>query len=199
MELMLGVDFMPSGGIHLCVGKRVLDKLKKHESMEYYVGLVSADSWRNSSSTKLGTHFLDGINSIDYRYDLFFNKYSSHMSNDFVFGYLIHLITDKYWYSNDFITSNIYEDEYSDLKRLCSNLVEVYGIPKLHMPCNFDNLISELDSSGIEHTISYLNSVNYVGGVSEKFDIEKVKKCIEKTSDFVVSEIKRLGDFYGCK
>lgn len=183
---------MPSGGIHLCVGKRVADRLNIRHSMEFYIGVVSADSWRNSSSTKLGTHFLDGINSTFYRYDLFFDKYSSYMDNDFVLGYLIHLITDKYWYSNNFITSNIYEEDYDDLKKLCSSLVDFYDIPKLYLPSSLDNPISELDSSGISHTVCYLNSVNYIGGVSENFDIELVKECIEKTSDFVVSEINRL-------
>ena len=35
---------MPTGAIHLCVGKRVLEKLNINESMNYYIGTVSADS-----------------------------------------------------------------------------------------------------------------------------------------------------------
>ena len=115
---------MPAGGIHLCVGKVVADKLSINKSMEFYVGCVSADSWRNSNSTKMGTHFLDNNDSIDYHYDVFFNKYSKYINNLFVLGYLVHLITDKYWYGNNFITSNIYEDNYDDLKKLCSYLIE---------------------------------------------------------------------------
>lgn len=183
---------MPAGGIHLCVGKRVAEKLNINQCMEYYIGVVSADSWRNSSSTKLGTHFLDSIDSINYHYDFFYKKYSSYMNNEFVIGYLIHLITDKYWYSNSFVTSNIYEDEYDALKRLCSNLIERYSIPKLFLPDNLVNPISELDSKGIICTIDYLNSVNYVPGDCYKFDINEVIDCIEKTSDFIFNEIIRL-------
>ena len=100
--------------IHLCVGKKVAEKLNINKSMEYYIGIVSADSWRKSNSTKLGTHFLDSIDSNDYHYDYFYKKYLKYMDMDFVIGYLIHLITDKYWYKNNFVTSNIYEDEYDD-------------------------------------------------------------------------------------
>ena len=182
---------MPAGGIHLCVGKRVADKLNINKSMEYYVGVVSADSWRRSSSTKMGTHFLDSIDSIDYHYDAFFNKYYDCMDNEFVIGYLIHLITDKYWYSNGLVASNIYEDDYYDLKKLCSCLVKHYNIPKLFLPSGIDNPIEELDSSGIIHTIDYLNDVNYVTG-SSKFDLGEVISCIELTSDFIVGEIIRL-------
>ena len=183
---------MPAGGIHLCVGKMVAEKLNINKSMEYYIGIVSADSWRKSSSTKLGTHFLDSIDSIDYHYDVFYEKYSNYMNMDFVVGYLIHLITDKYWYFNNYVTSNIYEDEYDALKRLCSNLIKQYDIPKLFLPDNLFNPISELDSKGIIYTIDYLNDVNYVSGDCYKFDIDEVIDCIEKTSDYVVNEITRL-------
>lgn len=185
---------MPAGGIHLCVGKRVADKLNINKSMEFYIGLVAADSWRNSSSTKMGTHFLDSIDSIDYHYDLFFNKYFDYMDNLFVLGYLVHLITDRYWYSNNFITSNIFEDEYYDLKRLCSDLVKYYNIPKLFLPDGLDNPISELDSDGIIYTIDYLNDVDYTEGCSEIFNIDDVVSCIERTSNFIVGEIIKLRD-----
>lgn len=185
---------MPAGGIHLCVGKRVLEKMNIKSSMFFYVGCVSADSWRNSSSTKMGTHFLDSNDSINYRYDEFFSKYFKYIDNDFVLGYLVHLITDKYWYGNDFITSNIYEDDYDDLKKLCSYLIKCYDIPKLFLPDNLYNPISELDSDGIIYTINYLNDVNYVTGQSVNFDFNCVKFSIEKTSDFIVNEIVRLKD-----
>ena len=187
---------MPTGAIHLCVGKRVLEKLNINESMNYYIGTVSADSWRNSSSTKMGTHFLDSNDSIDYHYDVFYNKYFRCMDNVFVFGYLVHLITDKYWYRSNFITSNIYEDDYDDLKRLCSSLIKYYNIPKLFLP-ELDNPISELDSSGIIYTIDYLNDVDYVDGESVSFDIDLVKSSIEKTSDFIICELERLKNLVG--
>ena len=78
---------MPAGGIHLCVGKRVADKLNISKSMVYYVGVVSADSWRRSSSTKMGTHFLDSMDSVDYHYEEFFNKYCDYLDNEFVMDY----------------------------------------------------------------------------------------------------------------
>lgn len=185
---------MPSGGIHLCVGKRVADILNIKKSMNFYVGVVSADSWRNSTSTKIGTHFLSSVDSLDYNYDLFYRKYLKYMDNEFVIGYLIHLITDKYWYSNNFITSNILEDQYIDFKRACSILIHNYDIPRLELPSDLFNPILELDGSGIISTINYLNGVNYVSGSTDKFNINELVYYIEKTSYYVVDEIERLRD-----
>ena len=105
---------MPAGGIHLCVGASVADSLNIDKSMSFFVGTVCADSWRNSSSTKMGTHFLSMESSLDYDYDFFYNKYLNYMNYEFVVGYLIHLITDKFWYVNNYVTSNISVDDYND-------------------------------------------------------------------------------------
>lgn len=183
---------MPSGAIHLCVGKKVAERLHINTSMEYYIGVVSADSWRNSASTKLGTHFLDDVRSINYHYDEFYKKYRGFMNMEFVIGYLIHLITDKYWYESNFITSNIYEDDYEELRKLCSDLIRKYNIPRLYIPDNLYNPISELDSGGIIYTVDYLNDVDYVTVDNYKFNINDVISCIDKTCDFIVSEIERL-------
>lgn len=183
---------MPAGGIHLCVAKEVVKELNRCFSMNYMLGSVAPDSWRNSSSTKVDTHFLTDFNCYDY--DCFFNKYFSCMDNDFVFGYLVHLITDMYWYGNNYVTSSYYENNCVDLKMICSNLIRIYDIPKLFLPVDLCNPISELDSRGLIYTINYLNEVNYVLGNTDMFNISELNYCIFDTSQYVLSEVERLNN-----
>ncbi len=183
---------MPSGGIHLCVAKNIEKKLNMNESMNFLVGNVAPDSWRNSNSTKIGTHFIDSSTSLDYDYEFFYRKYQSHLSNDFVFGYLTHLMTDKYWHGNNFISSKIFDSERYELSKACSRLVEMYDVPKLVLPSDFVNPVEELETAGVRQTIEYLNSVNYLDDRESTFDIGELVSCIEETSDFVVSELERL-------
>ena len=183
---------MPSGGIHLCVAKNIEKKLNMRQSMNFYIGNVAPDSWRNSNSTKAGTHFIDCSTSLDYDYEYFYEKYYEYLNNDFVYGYLVHLITDKYWHGNGLTSTKTVGDDWKELIKACSILVGMYDIPRLEMSKDFSNPIEELETSGIEKTVNYLNSVNYLDDKSTKFDIVELVSCIEETSDFVVSELDRL-------
>lgn len=183
---------MPSGGIHLCVAMSVSKKLDMEQSMDFLVGNIAPDSWRNSTSTKSGTHFIESPTSLDYDCDFFYKKYCEYLNNDFVFGYLVHLLTDKYWHGNNFVSSKICGSEREELSKACSKLVGIYGVPKLELTSNFNNPVEELETSGIEKTISYLNSVNYLDDRDSSFDVLELASCIEETSSFVVSELDRL-------
>lgn len=180
---------MPAGGIHLCVAKSVAGRMGLSSSMRFLIGSVAPDSWRNSLSTKQQTHFSDGSN---YDYEFFSQKYKSILDDDFVLGYLVHLMTDKYWHGNNFLTTMVSNDEYGDLNRACSELVSRYGVGRLHLSGDFVNPIEELDSSGIDKTISYLNSVNYLGDTESVFDVDELVLCVEETSLFVVGELSKL-------
>lgn len=183
---------MPAGGIHLCVAKKVARKLKVENMMSFYVGNVAPDSWRNSASTKEGTHFITTFESLDYDYERFWCKYRNIIEDDFVLGYLVHLIVDKYWYSNNLPTTHVPASGYEDLNRLCSKLIEKYGIPRLELEKNFFNPIEELETVGIAKTLNFLNEVDYLENKENSFDIEKLTKAIDETSLFVEREIERL-------
>ena len=182
---------MPAGGIHLCVAKKVATLLNIDISMNYLVGSIAPDSWRNSNSTKLGTHFLEEEGSLDYNYDYFYSKYKDYLSNDFVLGYLVHLITDRYWRVNNFITTTkpkIYEEEI----KACSNIISRYNIQRLYLPSDLDNVVEELETSGIEKTINYLNGVNYLEDKNSVYDVNEILMRIKETAEFVSSELDRL-------
>ena len=183
---------MPTGGLHLCVAK-VLEKYIKIQDIDaFYIGNVAPDSWRHTSSTKEGTHFLTNILSYDYNYELFFNKYKSYLdNNDFVLGYLIHLMTDKYWYSNNFITTIVNPDEYRDLNKACSELMCIYKLKPLKLK-EINNPIEEFDSLGIEMAINYNNRVNFLDEMDSKYDIDELIDCINKTTIFIINELDKL-------
>lgn len=183
---------MPAGGIHLCLAESVARKLKKEITLDFLIGNVAPDSWRNSSSTKEGTHFINLPDSFDYNYEYFYEKYQEYLSNDFVLGYLVHLITDKYWHNNNFITTIVEKDEYDDLNKACSMLVGMYNIPKLTISSALVNPVEELDTLGISKTIDYLNSVNYLSDTNNKYNIDELVARINDTCLFVVSELSRL-------
>ena len=183
---------MPSGGIHLCVAMSVSKKLGMDCSMNFLVGNIAPDSWRNSTSTKSGTHFIDSPTSLDYDCDFFYEKYHKYLNNDFVFGYLVHLLTDKYWHGNNFISSKIFGSERDELSKACSELVRIYKVPKLELTSDFSNPVEELETSGIEKTINYLNSVNYLEDANSSFDVLELASCVEETSSFIIGELDRL-------
>lgn len=141
---------MPAGGIHLCVAKRVCEKLNQQLSMNYLIGSIAADSWRNSESTKVQTHFMKDEEDLNYDYCNFYYKYFYHIEDDFVYGYLVHLITDSYWHNNNFITTNVSKDEYEELNKACSIIVRKAQIPKLYISDDFIHNVEELESSGIK-------------------------------------------------
>ena len=177
---------MPSGGIHLCVAKEVARRLNYDANIEYYIGSVAPDSWRNSNSLKTATHFIEYDDSNDYDYISFIDKYYNVLDDGFVFGYLVHLITDQYWYNNNFITL-----PYDEVIRNTSLIIKKYKIEPLYMPDKFNNPIDELETSGIPITLEYLNGVNYLDDVSDNLSNQLIKQ-IEETTDFVIKELKRV-------
>ena len=183
---------MPAGGIHLCVAKEVASRLNINQSMSYFIGNVAPDSWRNSSSTKNDTHFISNEDSFDYNYDYFYEKYKDSLDNEFVLGYLIHLITDKYWHSNNFITTRVSSDEYDELNKACSNIISKYNIQRLYLSNDLVNPVEELETLGIEKTINYLNSVNYLENKDSIFSTDELISRINETSLFVINELLRL-------
>ncbi len=190
---------MPTAGIHLCVAKSLLQKKKINEKL-FFLGNIAPDSWRNSTSTKDGSHFQ--VNK-KIHYDEFYKKYKDKLDNPFVYGYLTHLITDYYWYGNNLSTVNekyenkeIYEKERDAFVSKLLRLYEINPLDKIDD--NFDNPIEELETIGINKTIEYINKNSFYKN-NIKLNIFKIKETIDdiqKTVQYIEEEIKRLGGEY---
>lgn len=182
---------MPSGGIHLCVAKILEKELLIKDYTRYMIGSIAPDSWRNSNSTKQSSHFVSEPCKLDYDYEYFYKKYKD-LDDDYIIGYLVHLITDKYWYTNKLMMNSIKEADHYEAVKACSYLINKFNIEQLKLPSGFTNPVLELETLGIEKSINYLNSVNYVDDYDTKYDKDELIRCIDETSRYVFSELKRI-------
>lgn len=186
---------MPAAAIHLCIAKKLLKKDINKEL--FYIGNIAPDSWRNSTSNKHESHFeIEG----KINYMNFYDKYKDYLDNPYVLGYFVHLITDKYWYSNELSTvdykhnkPDIYGKE---IGKLVCNLTKYYKIDKLNkIPDNLVNPIEELETRGINNTIDFINNHSFKDlKLSKVFKLEDAIKDIDDTCRFIEEELKRLMD-----
>ncbi len=193
---------MPSAVIHRCVSKIVNIKLNNKfvssDNFYYELGSIAPDCWRHSeifldndltrSQKRQESHFMTEKGKEDY--EAFYKEYKDKMDNTFMFGYLVHLITDNYW-------KNFTVEEYEESKkkeiyeRLIREFV-VYDIRKL-TPEQISKIpkMKELDFSGLNKTLEYL----YKNPISSKeidVDYTVVLRKLHECSDFVLKEIVRL-------
>lgn len=89
---------MASAIIHICVAKKVNEYLKFREK-ELFLGAIAPDISKQINQSKVKSHFLSEIDDVP-DIDLFMHKYKNKIKTPFDYGYLIHLYTDKIWYSN---------------------------------------------------------------------------------------------------
>ena len=100
---------MASAIIHICVAKKVNDKLKRNEK-DFYLGAIAPDLTKHVGLPKTYSHFLLGTLKDDVpNIKMFVNKYRNELNNDFELGYLVHLYTDKLWF-NGFLDNLVLND-----------------------------------------------------------------------------------------
>lgn len=113
---------MPSHNIHLAIAKKINKKLNLNLD-EFMLGNILPDIMCMDHGN---THFcLDkpGIKGIT-RPEEFYKKYKDKMNNTVMLGYLIHLLTDKFY--NEFMFKNFFiYDENGDDKGLIINGKEI--------------------------------------------------------------------------
>ena len=181
---------MPNAGIHLCIARRLAKKVNMDKYL-FYVGNIAPDSWRNSSSTRRISHFRTESSKEDY--EAFYKKYQKELKNPYVMGYLTHLITDNYWYEHKYLGENKDAKYKEGIYCLVSNLTSHYKVEKLN-PLIMDifyNPIEELNESGINKTIDYINKSCFIKK-PRIYDITELKNQIEETSDYILNELDRL-------
>ena len=89
---------MASAIIHLCIAKEV-NKYLNMNDREILLGSIAPDISKLIGQTKEISHFLDHSNEDDIpNIERFLSKYRNKLNEPFTVGYLIHLLTDKYWF-----------------------------------------------------------------------------------------------------
>lgn len=213
---------MPSAIIHRCVNKRVEEKLNKYKEEKdkylYDLGSIAPDSWRNTSQflnsplskrqKRMYSHFSDGITFIE-DYKKFYEKYKDYLDNPFIFGYLIHLMTDNIWRVEMYIKPNdkvVNIDTKSedrnpmnlDIEILTKQIAEHYEIKELEeikeQLLNEIPTIEELPFDGINTTVVYTNYqlTNDIHANTIRYDLNQMINGIEIVSKLVIEELNKL-------
>ena len=219
---------MPNALIHRCVNKRVEQEIKKFTNEKdlylYDIASVAPDSWRNTKRFKDSdlpkkekrkySHFSKDNEFVE-NYDIFKNKYKDYLDNPFIFGYMIHLMTDNFWriemfYKNNFdikdINNELLNVEHLDEKSELTHDVDIhlkdiasyYNITELKELTEEEiNLIPKIDEmtyEGINTTIRYINKQMKEENLNKpiRYTLEDVINGIEICTKKIVNEIDQM-------
>lgn len=202
---------MASAIIHLCVAKKVEEKIGRKDK-DFYIGSIAPDISKIIGESKERTHFVTTEESIP-NMELFLSKYKKHLNNSFELGYYIHLLTDKIWFEEfvsniyyntsirmkdgtvlnvepDFITKIIYED-YTNLN---VDLIDKYGLDLsiFYEENDLKNtFIKEYPIDRVNLLLTKMGIIieNSKQGKTYSLDLNAIEKFINNTSDIIVNKI----------
>ncbi len=205
---------MASAIIHLCVAKEVNKYLKMNEK-EIFLGAIAPDISKQIGQTKEISHFLDHTNEDDIpNIDRFLKKYQGEINKPFEMGYLIHLLTDKYWFRDyvyDYIErytkdANKKKITYTALRDLIYNdytslnvqLIDKYNLELdlFYDDYNFpESKITEIPMDKLDVLVDKMGLI-----ISESkeektfvFDITDIEIFIENSVKYIIKDIQILG------
>ena len=184
---------MSTSSIHLAVAKKIQEKYNLGDN--FLLGNIAPDAWRGIS-TRDKTHFhtfkehnsntleaFDGNKTSKNSIVEFIVKYSKKLSDEFVLGYLTHLLTDGYFEKNlpEFIYGvrdklptlkmknggclvatykKMSEIEEREAKILGFKLKNDFNIPYLNNNLNVLP-VDEITAQSLNYTIDFINVENY--------------------------------------
>ena len=86
---------MASSIIHMCVAKKINERLQISEENMLLFGSIAPDISKHVGETKEKSHFLTKDRKVDI--NRFIEKYKNSLQHPFILGYYIHLYTDYLW------------------------------------------------------------------------------------------------------
>lgn len=205
---------MASSVIHMCVAKKINEKLKLPLNM-ILLGSIAPDISKHMGETKTRSHFLTDGEIVDI--PRFLEKYQSQLNHPFMMGYFIHLYTDFLW--DKYFISEIVENDTITLLNgdKVSTDLELYHKLIYHDYTNLNILL--LDEYGLDLSLFYEEAVlpklemdeipveklsvliDYTGVIIENtkkkkdytFNLEQIKAFIETSSDLIYLKIREFG------
>lgn len=204
---------MASAIIHICVAKEVNKYLKMNEKL-IFLGSIAPDISKQVGETKFKSHFLDGLTEDSIpNIERFVEKYRSELKNPFEMGYLIHLLTDKYWFRDyvykyidrysqkeeqkDLTYTGIKHLIYNDYTNLNIDLIDEYNISLDLFSNEFEypkSKITEIpmDKIGVIVEKMGLIVIESKRGKKIVFDITDINKFIKEATSQIIEDIKAL-------
>ncbi len=137
---------MASAIIHICVAKKINEKLQVEEK-PFLLGSIAPDISKQIGEAREKSHFLTSLKSDVPDIRAFLDKYQNSLNNPFLLGYFVHLYTDKIWFDEfmrerllhhsihllDGTTVNLPPDEireiiYNDYTNINVDLIDEYDL-----------------------------------------------------------------------
>lgn len=204
---------MASAIIHLCVAKKVNEKLNMDEK-SLFIGSVVPDISRQLKLSRNKSHFLtkDGIIDINK----FLLKYSKFLNKPYEMGYYIHLLTDSCW-QDSFVTNFVGKDSITLLNGITIPLSDKDMVKLLYKDYTNTNVALikkyEIDTSVFYDKVKKQKtkikevSIDKLPLIIDKmkliidnsktdktvlFDTKQITKFIDLTSDYVIEQIKLI-------
>lgn len=204
---------MASSVIHMCIAKKVNEKLKLPLNM-LLLGSIAPDISKHIGETKTRSHFLTDEKVEDI--SRFLEKYQPQLNHPFMMGYFIHLYTDFLW--NKYFISEIVENNtitllngrkipadhelykkliYNDYTNLNVQLLDEYD---LDLSLFYEEAILsklEMDEIPIDRLSLLIDHTGVIIENTKKskeytFNLGQIKAFIETTSDLIYLKIQEL-------
>ena len=204
---------MASTIIHICVAKRVNEKLQMNEQ-ELFLGAMCPDLSKELKLSKRKSHFFNRNNDNICNVNKFLEKYEKYINKPFEMGYYIHLLTDNYWNKN-FIPNFKNDDDvtllngisipvndkdlikllYMDYTNTNISLIKKYDLNldffngKIKIP---KTKIKEIPVDKLDILIKKVIHIidNSKTDKTVLFDIKQIKVFIDQASELIVQDIK---------
>lgn len=206
---------MASAVIHICVAKKINEKLQLNEK-ELYLGAIAPDISKIINQDKKISHFQLDNEDDKPSLDKFLAKYRNEMNSPFVMGYFIHLYTDMLWF-NDFFNyfakgpyvhlrdgTDVRLDKpelrnllYQDYTNLNISLIEEYN---LDLSLFFDDLVipdtslNEIPLHKLPLLVDQFGIIIKNSTHNKKYivDYNSIVSFINITADIIYDDIKEL-------
>ncbi len=164
---------MASMVIHLCVAKKINEKLKVDEN-DLFLGAIAPDISKCLGESKVVSHFQKTNDNIPILSD-FLSKYK--LNNNFLLGYYIHLYTDYIWFK--YFLTNIASN--NNIKLLDGTIIDYDQEKFVELIYNdYTNLnIQLLTKYDIDDKLFY-KSVTIPNVKMDEIPVDKLQVLIDK-------------------
>ena len=168
---------MASSIIHLAIAQEV-GKIIGKSSTEYFIGALAPDVSKIIGDNKAKSHFHDDNN--DYpNLDRFLANYKDYLSNDFVLGYYVHLITDYFWFK--YFMREIVDDNEEYITKLDGSKIKLNGeMLTQYMYNDYSNLNNKLITKYKIDTSIFYNDIPNIKTVIIEIPNNKLPLLMEK-------------------
>lgn len=193
---------MGSAVMHLCIGKKVAQKLNNSDRKEFLIGNLAPDLSKLTNQSKYISHFLKKIVINDAErevpdLDKFLKKYKDRLNEPFIQGYLCHLISDDIWF-RDYIPNHVVsitEEKDQILLRDIDDYIPYEDFRKI-MYSDYAKINPYLFSL-YKLNLKRFDDMNIDNPNMEEFEFEEIHRLIEQISyylEFTEETIERIDD-----